>query len=81
MANINTVTHEIPPSWASAFVNDDFSGLSDDCIADIAKFRNDNPGLGDCIDVKDEEYFVWNCQAVGGLGSTVVEATFYQADE
>lgn len=53
--------YELPSHWASAPINNDYSGLEDNDVSDIDKFfAKYNPGH--CVDVVGEPYFKWGNQ-------------------
>lgn len=68
---MKTVTYVLPAHWASAIINDDYSGYTDEEAMEIEDFCKD---LGPCVDVTDEEEFGWTNDA-NGLGGSV--ATFH----
>lgn len=50
MAKIHTISVKLPSHWASALVNGDFSGLSDNEEKQVLDFLTENPHLGPCFD-------------------------------
>lgn len=71
-------TYTLPAYWASALINGDYSGTSEQDTADIDKFIEGNikPGCRfDCIGCGDEQYFKWGNDATN-LGGDVLEYTF-----
>lgn len=52
---MKTQTFKLPAHWASALINDDFSGLEDADEAELRAFVNS--ANGNCIDVSEEPYF------------------------
>lgn len=69
---IKTETYVLPIYWASALINDDYSGLEDDEIKELDDFCKD---LGPCIDVSEENEFSWANDA-NNLGGAVATFTF-----
>lgn len=69
---MKTKTYVLPSRWASALINDDYSGYTDEEAMEIEDFCND---LGPCLDVTDEEEFSWTNDA-NGLGGSVATFTF-----
>lgn len=69
---MKTETYVLPSHWASALINDDYSGYTDEEAMEIEDFYND---LGPCIDVTDEEEFRWVNDA-NRLGGAVATFTF-----
>jgi hypothetical protein len=53
---MKTVEYILPSFWASALVNGDESGLSDEEIDAIDAWLN-HMNLGSCVDVSSEEFF------------------------
>lgn len=53
MAKIQTISVKLPSHWASALVNGDYSGLSDNEAEQIRGFLAENPYLGPCFDCTD----------------------------
>jgi len=71
-------TYILPSYWASALINSDFSGYSDEELKEIEKFENDNREKDHCfacVGCSDESYFAWSNDA-NNLGSDVLEFTF-----
>jgi len=68
---MKTETYVLPSHWASALINDDYSGYTDEEVMKIKDFCED---LGPCIDATDEEEFSWWNDAAN-LGGSV--ATFH----
>ena len=69
---MKTETYVLPSHWASALINDDYSGYTDEEAMEIKDFCED---LGPCLDVTDEEEFSWTNDA-NGLGGSVATFTF-----
>ena len=46
-----TTTLTLPAYWASAIINNDWSGLSAEDAAELQGFYDDNPHLGGALDV------------------------------
>lgn len=75
---ITTETYTLPAYWASALINNDFSGLSQDEIKEIEKFEKKNKEpyhRFNCICVSEEEYFKW-CNDANNIGGSVLDFTF-----
>lgn len=68
---MKTESYVLPSRWASALINDDYSGYTDEEAMEIKDFCKD---LGHCLDVTDEEEFRWWNDA-NNLGGSV--ATFH----
>lgn len=66
--------YTLPAYWAAPLINDDFSGLEDDEIAEIEKFLHKNK-LGHCLDVSDVDKFAPRNDA-NNLGGSVAKFTF-----
>jgi hypothetical protein len=50
---IYTEDVKLPAAWASALINDDYSGLSDSEAADVNAWVRDNPHYGGCFTCSD----------------------------
>jgi len=62
----------LPAFFASALINDDYSGLEDGDIKMVQDFINDNPKLN-CVDVAEDSFFgLYN-----GIGCELSEFYFY----
>lgn len=68
---MKTDTYVLPAHWASALINDDYSGYTDEEAMEIKGFCKD---LNPCINVTDEEEFRCRNDA-NNLGGAV--ATFH----
>ena len=55
---IKVVTRTIPADWASAFVNDDWTGLEDDDAVDAAEYLEDDAAGMICVGVEDGDEFL-----------------------
>lgn len=64
----------LPEYWASALINGDYSGLSDDEEKQIQEWFN-RVQPGDCVACSDEPYFS-NRNDAGTLAGNVLEYTF-----
>ena len=49
MKKMHTENAVLPAYWASALVNGDTSGLTDEDAQDVARFLEDNPHFGECL--------------------------------
>lgn len=68
---MKTETYVLPLHWASALINGDESGLTEEEVLEIKDFcRN----LGSCLDMADENEFSWTNDA-NSFGGAV--ATFH----
>lgn len=56
MTKIETVTYILPSFWASALVNGDESGFSDEDSEALEAWLT-HEGVGSCVDVGQEESF------------------------
>lgn len=55
---MTTETYILPAHWASALINDDYSGLSDSDHNEVVNFLFDNKErLGGCVDVSEDTWF------------------------
>lgn len=71
-------TYILPAYWASALINNDYSGLESNDIEEIEDFewRNkENDHRFTCIGCSEESYFAWRNDAFN-LGCDVLEFTF-----
>ena len=71
-----------PSYFASALINGDRSGLSDqderEMDAWLANLEKRNPGLGSCVDCSSEPYFGrWSFPEQGYLGCDLVDYKFH----
>lgn len=67
-------TYILPSCYASALVNDDRSGLSDEDEKELDRWLLETqPGY--CVGCSEKEYFTWN-QDMNSLGATVLEFYF-----
>lgn len=72
---IDTDTRILPSYWASALINGDRSGLTDDEEQELNDFLDSEPTLMECVDC-GEEYFARHNDA-GTLAGMVAEFTFF----
>jgi len=75
---MKTETFILPAYWASALINADFSGYSDEELNEIEQFEIDNTEENcrfTCVGCSEEEYFSWHNDA-NNLGDNVLEFTF-----
>ena len=74
---INTIQFTLPAYWASALINGDFSGVTENDIAAMNKFAaRENIKLESCLSCSDESWFSWHNDSGNGLGGDVMEFTF-----
>lgn len=58
MIRMDTITFTLPAHWASALVNGDYTGLSDEDEDAIQNWLDTEPDIvGDCLTVSDEPFF------------------------
>lgn len=75
---MKTETYILPEYWASALINNDYSGLEHDDIAQIENFIEDNKQDGCsfyCLGFSEEAYFKWSNDATS-LGGNVLKYHF-----
>jgi hypothetical protein len=73
---MKTVTYILPAYWASALVNDDYSGLEELDHQEIEKFLFAHKGdIGTCVGVSEDQYFSHTNDA-HTLAGDVAEFTF-----
>ena len=73
---IEITKFKLPAYWASALINNDESGMSDDDIEQMSAFlEKEKPGH--CVECSDESHFAhsnyWN-----NIGGDVLEYSFQQ---
>lgn len=72
---MKTETYTLPAHWASALINGDYSGLTDEECADIDAFISNNPHLGCCLSCSDypkfRRFYDWD-----GLACDCLEYVF-----
>jgi hypothetical protein len=76
---MQTATYCLPVHWASALINGDETGDSDEDSACIAAWLEAHPELGACLDVSDEgEDFrtYHDARCVGVLACDCAQFTF-----
>ena len=56
MTTIETITYTLPAHWASALINGDESGFSDEESEALEAWLN-HEGVGACVDVSQESFF------------------------
>lgn len=64
----------LPARWASYFINNDASGLTDADRADIARWQ-DGYWPGECMSVSDDSWFAWRNDATD-MGDDVATFSF-----
>ena len=57
---IQSIQYLLPIYWASALINDDYSGLSDEEISVIKKFLDNTPGYPIDVDFETEGFYAYN---------------------
>lgn len=72
---LDTTTYTLPEWWASALINDDRSGMSDEDEAEIDKFLAKLPS-GYFVTSEGEPYFTHGHDANRNQGATVLDFTF-----
>ncbi len=72
---IQTETYILPAYWASALINDDYSGMNDEEIA-ILNTWYDKIKPGSCVGCSEVEYFTWRNDAYT-IGCNVLEFYFH----
>lgn len=73
---LNTETYILPAYWASALINDDYTGLEESDIEAIEAFLFANKEqIGSCIDVSEDSWFAHSNDAIN-LGCDVATFTF-----
>lgn len=73
---IKTETYILPSYWASALINDDYSGLSEQDEQDLNKWLK-RVKAGYCVGCSDEPYFIHGHDANRNQGSDVLEFYFH----
>lgn len=71
-------TYILPEYWASALINDDYSGMNNLDIEYLEKFISDNKSDNCrfyCIGCSEQSFFSWHNDA-NNLGSDCLEYTF-----
>jgi hypothetical protein len=73
---MQTIDFTLPAHWASALINGDFSGLSDEDAAAVRYFLDTEPDInGDCLTCTDEPMFLRYYDA-DGLACDCLTYTF-----
>lgn len=73
--SLESVTLTLPEYWAPALINNDFSGLSKDEVAQIKNFLEEED-LPYPVGCSDEAYFSWSNDSGNKLGGNVLEYHF-----
>lgn len=72
-------TYTLPVYWATALVNDDWSGMSDDDERECREWlARTQPGY--CVGVSEETWFAWRNDATT-LGGDVAEYSFIPSED
>lgn len=57
---IQSIKYLLPTYWASALINDDYSGMEDREIIEIKKFLDNTPGYPVDVDFQTEGFYSYN---------------------
>lgn len=78
MTTLNLTEYVLPAYWASALINGDTSGMSDEDYQDlVAWLEREKPG--NCLDYRDDAGFRWRNDA-GMLGGDCMTFVFHKAE-
>lgn len=78
---MNTITYNLPDFWASALINNDWSGL--DYMGgteDLMQWLESHPEIGGCLAVNGQSVFTSRHDARGVLACNCLEYTFVVKD-
>lgn len=73
--SLKTETLTLPAHWASALINSDESGMTDEESTELAEWVADRPELGECLSCSDYPEFMTRNDA-GTLADDCLEFTF-----
>lgn len=75
---METITFILPEIFASALINDDYSGLEETDINELNAFISDSSEENHCfycVGCSEESFFSWS-NDINNLGATCLEYTF-----